>query len=166
MAHPILIRAAQVTDLDAINAIYNYYVLHSTCTYQTEPETTTGRRAWFAQHGPQYPVLVAQRAGAVVGWGSLSAFHPRSAYAHTVENSVYVQHDQHRQGLGSMLLAELITQAQTLGHHAIVAMIDAQQPGSLALHTRQGFIPAGHLVQVGHKFGRWLDVIYMQRILS
>jgi L-amino acid N-acyltransferase YncA len=166
MAIPILIRAAQVTDLDAINTIYNYYVLHSTCTYQTEPETRTGRSAWFAQHGPRHPVLVAECAGAVVGWGSLSPFHPRSAYAHTVENSVYVQHDQHRQGIGSRLLGELITQARTLGHHAMVALIDADQPGSLALHKRHGFTPAGHLVQVGHKFGRWLDVIYMQQILS
>ena len=85
-----MVRPASEADLAAINDIYNHYVLHSTSTYQEEPETMEGRRRWFAQHGTAHPVIVAELNGEVVGWGSLSAYHPRSAYRRTVENSVYV----------------------------------------------------------------------------
>ena len=91
-------------DLDAINAIYNHYVLHSTCTYQEELEPSEARRRWFAHHGDKHPVIVAESSGEVIGWGSLSAYHPRSAYQKTVENSVYVHHEHQRRGIGSLLL--------------------------------------------------------------
>lgn len=160
------IRCAVHDDLAAINDIYNYYVLHSTATYQTEPETLDARHAWFEHHTDKYPVIVAvSDAGAVVGWGSLSRFHPRAAYARTVENSVYVHHEYQRQGIGRALLDELITRARTVGHHAMIAGIDAEQPASLALHTAAGFIHVGRLHEVGHKFDRWLHVIYMQKML-
>src|SRR5256885_7814180 len=100
------IRAAIASDLGAINDIYNYYVLHSTCTYQEEPEPIEGRRAWFARHGERHPITIAELNGHIVGWGSLSPFHPRSAYRWTVENSVYVQHDHHRRGIGKILLLD------------------------------------------------------------
>ena len=160
-----LIRDARAEDLGAINAIYNHYVLHSACTYQEEPSTEQERAGWFAAHGPAYPVTVAEIDGAVVGWGSLSKFHPRSAYRKTVENSVYVRHDLHRHGIGALLLADLIERAKSLGHHSIIALIDSGQPGSLALHERYGFVKAAHLREVGIKFGRWGDVIYLQKML-
>jgi len=160
------IRCAAHHDLVAINDIYNYYVLHSTATYQTEPEMLDARRAWFEHQTDQYPVIVAvSDAGAVVGWGSLSRFHPRAAYARTVENSVYVHQEYHRQGIGRALLDELIARAHTVGHHAMIAGIDAEQPASLALHAAAGFTQVGRLHEVGHKFDRWLHVIYMQKIL-
>jgi phosphinothricin acetyltransferase len=162
----ITIRPATESDLAAINDIYNHYVLHSTCTYQEEPEPPDGRRQWFKHHGDTHPVIVAEAGGQVAGWGALSAYHPRSAYRRTVENSVYVHHRQHRRGIGSLLLRELIVRARKLGHHAIIAGIDADQPGSVALHTKFHFEPVGHLKQVGFKFGRWLDVIYMELILD
>ena len=162
----LVIRQATVADLDTINAIYNHYVLHSTCTYQTEPETAAGRRAWFDRHGPEHPVVVADAAGEVVGWGSLSAFHARAAYRHTVENSVYVRHDLVRRGIGKTLLEHLIRQAKLIGHRTIIAGIDADQAASIAFHARHGFAEVGHLRQVGFKFGRWLDVIYMQLLLA
>lgn len=158
----ITIRLATESDLVAINDIYNHYVLHSTCTYQEEPEPLAGRRQWFKHHGIQHPVIVAVAGGQVVGWGSLSAYHPRSAYRHTVENSVYVHHQHHRRGIGSRLLQELIVRARKLGHRAIIAGIDADQPGSVALHRKFQFEPVGHMKQVGFKFGRWLDVVYME----
>jgi phosphinothricin acetyltransferase len=159
------LRLATEADLPAINDIYNHFVLHSTCTYQTEPETAEARAVWFARHGPLHPVTVAHHQGQIVGWGSLSPFHARAAYGHTVENSVYVHPACHRQGIGRALLADLIERARSLGHHTIIALIDADQPASIALHLAQGFKPAGHLYEVGHKFGRWLDVHYMQLLL-
>src|SRR5689334_9592709 len=95
------IRLATPDDLPAINDIYNHFVFVSTCTYQEEPSTVDERAAWFAAHGPLHPVTVAESAGEVVGLASLSPFHRRSAYRHTVENSVYVRHDLQRRGIGS-----------------------------------------------------------------
>ena len=160
------IRPATEADLAAVNAIYNHYVLHSTATYQEEPESLEARRAWFDRHGPAHPVTVAEVAGAVVGWASLSPFHPRSAYRRTVENSVYIHPVHHRRGIGRALLADLIARATAAGHHTIIAGIDAEQPASVALHAALGFVPVARLNQVGHKFGRWLDVIYMQLMLE
>jgi phosphinothricin acetyltransferase len=156
------IRLATSGDLEAINEIYNHYVLHSTCTYQEEPEPIEGRRVWFEKHGPRHPITVAEADGQVVGWGALSPFHVRSAYRFTVENSVYVRHDWHRRGAGSALLADLLQRARGVGHHTVMALIDAEQAGSIALHARLGFQEVAHLKQVGFKFGRWGDVIYMQ----
>jgi L-amino acid N-acyltransferase YncA len=107
-------------------------------------------------------VIVAEAAGQVVGWGSLSAIHARSAYRHTVEDSIYVHHEHKRRGVGSLLLADLIARARKLGHHAIVAGIDGEQAGSVALHARFGFENVGRFREVGFKYGRWLDVIYME----
>jgi L-amino acid N-acyltransferase YncA len=159
------IRLARESDLGAINAIYNHYVLHSSCTYQEEPSTPAERAAWFAAHGAAHPVTVVERGGEMVGWGSLSKFHARSAYGRSVENSVYVRHDCHRQGLGAALLADLIERGRSAGHHTILALIDSAQGGSIAIHAKYGFVEVGRLREVGFKFGRWGDVVYMQRML-
>lgn len=159
------IRLATAADLAAINEIYNHYVLHSTTTYQLEPESIEDRQKWFASRGPRHPVIVAERQNQIVGWGSLSRYHARAAYAHTVENSVYVHHEHQRTGVGSAILADLIGRASILGHHTIIAGIDADQAGSIALHARFGFVHVGHMKEVGNKFGMWLDVVYMQRML-
>jgi phosphinothricin acetyltransferase len=152
-------------DLAAVNTIYNHYVVHSTCTYQLDPETDEARVAWFHDHGPAHPLLVAEDGDRVVGWASLSRYHSRCGYASTVEDSIYVDRDFHRRGIGGALLDALVTQARALGHHVIIAGIDSAQPGSVALHARFGFVEAGCLRQVGRKFGRWLDVVYMQLLL-
>jgi L-amino acid N-acyltransferase YncA len=162
----IAIRLATKSDLKAINDIYNHYVLHSTCTYQEEPEPLKNRRNWFVHHGPKHPITVAIEGKKIVGWGSLSAYHARSAYRRTVENSVYVHHEQHRRGIGSILLEDLIARARNAGHRVIIAAIDADQPASIALHTKFGFEKVGHFKQVGFKFGRWLDVVYTELILT
>jgi L-amino acid N-acyltransferase len=159
------IRLAGPGDLGAINDIYNYYVLHSTCTYQESPEPMEGREKWFTQHGPVHPVIVAEMDGRIAGWGSLSAYHVRSAYRHTVENSVYIHHEFHRRGIGTIILADLIERARTIGHRAIIAGIDGDQLASVKLHAKFGFETVGHFKQLGFKFGRWLDVIYMELLL-
>jgi phosphinothricin acetyltransferase len=161
------IRPAQPADLVAINDIYNHYVRTSTCTYQTEDETIEARRAWFANHGEKHPIIVAEIDGVVVGWGSLSPFHRRAAYQHTVEHSVYVHHEHHRKGIGRALLARLIELARERGHHTMIGIIDASQEASLALHDAMGFLSAlYYLKEVGCKFGRWLDVVYVQLMLD
>lgn len=161
----VQIRLATAADLSAINDIYNYYVLHSTCTYQEEPETIDARQAWLAARAAAHPVTVACIGGDIIGSGALSPFHKRSAYGRTVENAIYVHHAHHRRGVGRLLLTDLIARAAPLGHHTIIALIDADQPASIALHETLGFTRIGHLKEVGRKFGRWLDVIYMQRML-
>jgi L-amino acid N-acyltransferase YncA len=162
----LTIRPATSADLPAINDIYNHYVLNSTCTYQTDPETIEARHAWFAAHGPPHPVTIAeQQSGDILGWGSLSRFHARAAYSRTVENSVYVHPDHQRQGVGRALLTDLIDRARALGHHTIIAGIDAEQTPSVAIHTAHGFQLVALLKEVGFKFNRYLHVIYMQKML-
>ncbi|MEN8614876.1 N-acetyltransferase family protein [Dehalogenimonas sp. THU2] len=167
MNREILLRPAEEADLETINSLYNHYVQLSTCTYQEEPETIAARQRWFEDHQPEvHPIIVAILDGRVVGWGSLSPYHARCAYRHTVEISIYVHHELHRQGIGSTILNDLIARAQRIGYHVIIAAIDGDQKQSIALHRRFGFAEAGHFQQVGFKFGRWLDVIYMELILS
>jgi phosphinothricin acetyltransferase len=158
----MLIRSATISDCPAISAIYNHYVLHDTCTYQEEPEQLEDREKWFAAHGPQHPVIVAEEAGQVVGWASLSPYNPRSAYRYTVENSIYLKPDRRRLGIGKLLLQDLIDRAKALGHRTIIAGISSEQVGSLKIHENFGFIKVGHLKRVGYKASQWLDVVYLQ----
>lgn len=159
------LRLASEEDLPAINDLYNHYVLHSTATYQTEPSTLPQRRAWFLDHGPHHPITVIERDGQIVGWGALSRFHPRAAYQPTVENSVYIRHDALGEGLGTQVLQDLIDRASALHYHSMIALVSADQSASLRLHERLGFQHAGRLKEVGRKFNRWLDVIYLQKLL-
>lgn len=159
------IRPAVTADLAIVNEIYNHYVGSSTATYQTRPMSLQDRAAWFARHDGLHPVVVAERDGVIVGWASLGEFHQREAYRNTVESSVYVRHDQRRLGIGKALLADLIGQARVIGHHTIVALVDSEQSASIVLHEHAGFTRVGRLHQVGYKFGRWLDVIYMQMMV-
>jgi L-amino acid N-acyltransferase len=166
MTPQALIRPATLDDLPTINDIYNHYVFHSTCTYQEQPEPLENRRQWFDRHGEKHPVTVATISGQVVGWGALSPFHTRSAYRFTVEDSIYLDHRHHRRGIGSLVLADLIARARALGHQTIIGGADAEQAASLALHAKFGFQQVAHFKRVGFKFNRWLDVIYMQLLLS
>ena len=164
---PVQIRLATLDDLVAINDIYNHYVLTSTATYQELIEPMDGRRRWFEEHQTAaHPATVAQiSSGELVGWAALSPWRDRSAYRFSVENSVYVRHDLHGRGIGSGLVADLIERGRAAGLRTIVAGIDAEQPASIALHERLGFETTGHMKQVGYKFGRWLDVVFMQLML-
>jgi len=160
------IRTAIRGDLPAISAIYNHYVLTSTCTYQLEPETEADRETWFAERSELHPAIVAEFAGEVVGWASLSPWKSRAGYRHSVEASVYIRHDSHRRGLGRRLMIELIALAKAAGHHTIVGGTCSSQEASLALQLSLGFVRVAHLKEVGFKFGRWLDVIYTQLMLD
>jgi phosphinothricin acetyltransferase len=161
----ILIRDAQEADLKAINDIYNHYVLHSTCTYQTEPSSFEERQKWFGEHAAPYAAIVVVEEGKVIGWGSISKFHPRAAYGKTVENSVYLHPDWQGKGIGKAVMKDLIRRAKEAGFHTIIAIISADQAPSLGLHEKLGFVHAGEIKEAGNKFGRWLDVALLQLML-
>jgi len=165
VADPITIRPAVLEDCVAINEIYNHYVLHDTCTYQTEPDSLAERLAWFEGHAGRHAVFVAEERGDVLAWGALSAFHPRIGYRFSVEDSIYVRHDRLHRGLGKALLGELLAAARTAGYHTVIALISADKPNSIALHERFGFTHAGTLQHAGYKFDTWLDVAYLQLML-
>lgn len=160
------IREATLADAAAIEAIYTPYVLSSTCTMQLEPGTLDERREWLSGHGGRFPVLVAEDAGVVVGWASLSPYHRRPGYAPTVEDSVYLSGARRGEGIGRALLRELVTRGERAGHCSIIAMIVADQPASLRLHETLGFEKVAHLRRVGLKLGAWIDVVFMQRMLA
>jgi phosphinothricin acetyltransferase len=160
------IRVAGLDDLAAIDAIYNHYVANATCTWQYEPSPPAERRAWFDAHGEWHPVTVAVDGhGTIVGWGSLSVYNQREGYRFTVENTIYVHPEHQRRGIGRALLADLIARARSLGHRSIVASISADQDASVALHRAAGFVEVGRMKELGVKFGKWLDCVYLQKLL-
>ena len=143
-------------------------VLHTTASYDYEPRTLAHRVEWFDAHERDgYAVLVAEDAsGAVVGWAALNRFHDRVGYRFTAENSVYVAEAWRGRGVGARLLGPLMEAAEAQGLRAVLAVIDAQNEASIRLHARFGFERVGLFRQVGFKFGRWLDVAYMERLLG
>jgi phosphinothricin acetyltransferase len=161
----VTIRLATEADLPAIREIYNHYVHTSTATFQLEPDTEAERLAWFRARGEKHPATVAVAGGELVGWGSLSPWKERAAYDRTVEASVYVRDGRHHRGIGRALLADLVERARTLGHRVVIGGACTEHPASIALQASLGFIPVGTLWAVGYKFGRWLDVTYLQLVL-
>jgi phosphinothricin acetyltransferase len=161
------VRPATYEDLPGILEVYNEAVLNTTATYDYEPRTLEQRQQWFEERRrDNYTVFVAlDGGGRVAGWSALNPFHARPGYRFTAENSVYVAASVRGQGLGKLLLAPLIDAAKVRGLHAIIAAIDAENEASLRLHARFGFEKVGHFKQTGFKFGRWLDVVYMERLV-
>jgi L-amino acid N-acyltransferase len=159
------IRLATKADAEAINSIQNHYVLQSTATFLTEPLTLEQRLAWLDGRSRAHPVTVAQAGGVVVGWGALEVFRSRPAYRHTAEFSIYVQHEWHRCGIGRAILVDLIARARALGHHALVGGCCSESAAVIALLEATGFSRVAHFSEVGRKFDRWLDVVFLQRIL-
>jgi L-amino acid N-acyltransferase len=160
-----MIRPARPADCEAIAAIWNHEVLHTTATTDSEPRSLEAQRAWMGAHGPRHPVIVAVDGGEVIAFGALSPYRPKPAYAWTVENSVYVKDGWRGKGLGGGVLDRLLALAQEHGHRSVIARITASNEASLALHARLGFARVGHERQVARKHGIWLDVVTLQRIL-
>ena len=145
--------------------IYNREVLETTATLDAEPRTLAEQTRWLAERSGGHAVVVAEIDGHVVGFASLSPFKARAAYRPTVENSVYVDPDFQRRGIGRALMAEIIDRARIHGFHSVIARIAEGNPGSVALHESFGYRLVGIEREVGRKFGRWLDVSELQLML-
>lgn len=160
------VRRATEADAEAIRAIYNPEVLGSTVTFDLRPRSLEEQLAWQRARAGAHAVLVAVADDdSVVGFGSLSPYRDRPAYATSVEDSVYVRADAQGGGVGGLLLAELVTVATAHGFHAVMARIVGGHAASIALHAAHGFTEVGTEREIGRKFGRWLDVVVMQRLL-
>ena len=159
------IRLVKPSDAEPIRSIYNVEVLGSTATFDLVPRTPEEQLVWMAEHRGPHPAIVAVDDEAVLGFGSLSAFRNRPAYATTVENSVYVDAANRGDGVGRALLEQLIVLAGQHGFHTLIARVGGGNQASIALHLACGFEMVGVERQVGRKFNRWLDVSVLQRLL-
>lgn len=157
---------AQESDLPGILAIYNDVIATSTAVFSDDPVTLDERRAWWrARIAQGYPVLVAREADGVAGFATFGDFRAWPGYRFTVEHSVHVRADRRGKGIGTALIQALLQRAAALGKHVMVAGIDAANTGSIRLHERLGFEHVGRLKEVGWKFDRWLDLVFLQREL-
>jgi phosphinothricin acetyltransferase len=156
---------ATLEDAEAIRAIYNVEVETSTVTFDLVPRSAAEQRAWLATRSGALTVLVAVDGDDLLGFASLSPFRDRPAYATSVEDSVYVHRDHQGRGVGRLLLGGVVDSARASGFHAVFARIVAGHEASIALHAGRGFEVVGSEREVGRKFGRWLDVVVMERLL-
>ena len=162
------IREAEDRDLEGITAIYNDAVEQTTAIWNESRIDVENRRAWLADRQKTgYPVFVAvSDDGKVLGYASFGDWRAWDGYRHTVEHSVYVRAGQRGAGIGKVLMEALIERARGIGKHVMVAGIEASNTASIRLHEKLGFEQAGILRQVGTKFGRWLDLAFLQLTLD
>jgi L-amino acid N-acyltransferase YncA len=163
----VQICAACEADLAGISAIYNEVVATSTAIFSHLPVTPEERAHWWQSRLAQgYPVLVARDAHAVVGFASFAEFRAWPGYRFTVEHTVHVRGDGRGRGIGSALMRALLAHAGALGKHVMVAGVDADNAAAIRFHERLGFERAGRLREVGYKFDRWLDLVFLQRAIQ
>jgi phosphinothricin acetyltransferase len=148
------IRDANDEDVAGITAIYNDAVVNTAAIWNETQVDTDNRKRWLHDRGE------------VVGYASFGDWRAFDGYRHTVEHSVYVRNDQYRSGIGRALMVELIERAKTIGKHAMIAGIEAGNVASIRLHEKLGFQQVGLLPEVGTKFGRWLDLAFLQLLLD
>jgi phosphinothricin acetyltransferase len=161
------IRSARESDLPEILVIYNDIILTTTAIYQYQPQSPEMRRSWFdARHHDGHPIFVAESEGRIVGFSTYGPFRAWPAYKYTVENSVYVAAAERGKGIGKILIPPLIAAAKAADLHAMIASVDAGNMASLRLHRSFGFEEVAHFRQVGYKFGRWLDLKFLELLLE
>ena len=164
----IRVRAAGASDVEAMTAIYNEVVANSTAIYAFKPSSLDERREWFrVRTGGGWPVLAAVRGDELVGYASFAEFRGAwPGYVHSVEHSVYVRADCRGLGIGPTLVTALLPIAAEMDKHVMVGGIDAANEASLRMHERLGFQRVAHFREVGRKFGRWLDLVFVQRFID
>jgi L-amino acid N-acyltransferase len=164
----MLVRDALAEDLPGMLAIYNDVIATSTAIYAQEPATLAERRTWFEARRQQgFPVLVAAHGAQIVGFASFGEWRGAwPGYRYTVEHSVHVRADRRGTGVGRSMVEALFPRALAMGKHVVIGGIDAENEASIRFHARLGFTEVAHFREVGHKFGRWLDLVFMQRMLD
>jgi L-amino acid N-acyltransferase len=170
MVASVKLRDAEPADVPAINALANALIATTTVAWTEEHESLEWRQAWLeAQGRAGNPVLVAEAEGMVVGFATFGDFRDSEkwpGYRFTVEHSVHVSSDHHGGGVGRALMEALMARAVAAGKHTMIGAIDGENTGSIRFHERLGFVEVGRLPQLGFKFGRWLDLVLMQCVLS
>ena len=164
---PIILRDAVESDLPAILEIYNDIILTTTSIYSEEPHTLQMRLDWFNERNQAgFPIIIAEQNGVLAGFATYGKFRIWPCYRFTVEHSVYIHKNHRGQGISKILLQEIISLAKTAGMHALIAGIDSENEISMQLHLKFGFARVAHFKQVGFKFNRWLDLIFLEMILD
>jgi phosphinothricin acetyltransferase len=160
-------RDAQEDDLAGMLAIYNDVIASSTAIYRDAPATLDERRQWWQARTSQgYPVIVATDTTGVLGFATFGDFRYGPGYRFTVEHTVHIRSDRRGHGVGTVLMQHLFDRAVGLGKHVMIAGVDAENQASLRFHERLGFVRVGHFREVGFKFDRWLDLVFLQRMLD
>jgi phosphinothricin acetyltransferase len=167
-ADMLSIREATLDDLPQILGIYNEVIAVSTAVYSVEPSSLAERTDWFNERRRRgFPVLVAVDGEAVLGFSSFGEFRGAwNGYRYSVEHNVHVHAEARGRNIGSLLVEALFPLAAAQGKHVMIGAVDAANEGSIRFHERMGFERVGHFREVGHKFGRWLDLVFMQRFLD
>lgn len=172
MTPNLIIRPANFSDLPAITEIYKDVILNTTSVYAYEPYTLENRQAWFEERTKQgFPVFVAEHRvdehqSQVIGFSTYGVFRAAPAYLHSVENTIHIHPDFRGQGIGQHLMPPIIEAAKEQNMHTMVAGIEASNTGSIKFHQKFGFVQVAYFKGVGHKFDRWLDLIFMQLMLQ
>ena len=163
----LIIRDAVEEDVASILKILNYEIVHSTSLYEYDERTLEFQLDWFQKKKKHHwPVIVAELNGDVVGLGTFGTFRERIAYRFTVEHSIYISSEARNAGIGKSLMMELIRLAKEGGYHSMIGGIDANNEGSIRFHEKFGFVEVARMREVGFKFDRWLDLVFMQLVLD
>ena len=163
----VQIRSSKPEDLAECVRIYNHYVENSVATFDTQPMIDAEAERWYSSHqNPLHPLLVAEQAGRVLGYGSMSKWSTKDAYRRTSEVSVFVSSDHHRKGTGAALLDGLLSAASRVGHRCLIARIESENLPSIELFRSRQFLTVGVMHDSGYKFGRWLNVEIMERLMK
>jgi len=162
----LVIRNATIDDLESITKIYNYAILNTVATFDTEIKTVEDQIQWFKGHSKNNPIIVAEEKGSVIGWAALSKYSTRCAYSNTAEISLYVGEKYQGKGIGKKLMESIIKEGKKAGLHVIIARITDGNKKSIHIHEIFGFNHIGVMKEVGYKFGKCLDVYLMQKIYN
>ena len=167
VSESVIIRKATSEDLQAILVIYNAATQEPASAYEDKPQTLVQREEWFDYYSKRnFPIMVAEHDGIVVGWGSLGPHQERAGFRFTGSVAVYVEKMYRRRGIGSLLLKALLEAGRQRKLHTVLAVIDSKNGPSLGLHRQHGFVEAGVLKEAGCKFGEWRDAVYLQYLLD
>lgn len=166
MLDDIAIRQADERDVTLILSLMNEAILHTTSSYYYEPKDAAYVNEWMKNKAKaEMPVIVYDDGNSSIGYATYDYFRPKEGYRFTVENSIYLKAEYRHKGIGKLLMENLLGIAKRQGVHSMIAGIDAENITSIQFHEKLGFIKVGHFREVGFKFERWLDLVFMQKLL-